>query len=96
MSRCSGREGLGERTHSCQSINNFGKDITLTPVNIAKANSLGSDARLNQRILDVELLVTQAYLDYAFAQAELEVFKQSLVFAQDLFENNKKQVDSKV
>lgn len=74
-------------------MRNFGRDITLTPVNIAKTDRLASDARLNQRILNVELAVTQAYLDYAFSQAELEVFKQSLVFAQDLFENNKKQVE---
>ncbi|MCI0446162.1 TolC family protein [bacterium] len=74
-------------------MRNFGRDITLTPINIAKTDRLASDARLNQRILDVELQVTQAYLDYAFAQAELEVFKQSLVFAQDLYENNKKQVE---
>jgi outer membrane protein len=74
-------------------MRNFGKEITLTPINIAKTNRLASDSRLNQRVLDVELQVTQAYLDYAFAQAELEVFKQSLVFAQDLFENNKKQVE---
>jgi outer membrane protein len=74
-------------------LRNFGKEITLTPLNIAKTNRLASDARLHQRILDVEFQVTQAYLDYAFAQAELEVFKQSLVFAQDLYENNKKQVE---
>ena len=74
-------------------LRNFGREITLTPINIAKTNRLASDNRLNQRVLDVELQVTQAYLDYAFAQAELEVFKQSLVFAQDLFENNKKQVE---
>lgn len=74
-------------------MRNFGREITLTPINIAKTDRLASDARLNQRILNVELQVTQAYLDYAFAQAELEVFKQSLVFAQDLYENNKKQVE---
>ncbi len=74
-------------------MRNFGRDITLTPINIAKTNRLATDARLNQRVLDVELQVTQAYLDYAFAQAELEVFKQSLVFAKDLYENNKKQVE---
>jgi outer membrane protein len=74
-------------------LRNFGKEITLTPVNIAKANRLASDARLNQRILDVEFQVTQAYLDYAFSQAEVEVFRQSLLFAQDLYENNKKQVE---
>src|SRR5262245_21049469 len=74
-------------------MRNFGKDITLTPLNIAKSDRLASDARLHQRVLDVELLVTQAYLDYAFAQAELGVFQQSLVFAKDLYENNKKQVE---
>jgi outer membrane protein TolC len=74
-------------------MRNFGKDITLTPVNIAKSDRLASDARLHQRVLNVELQVTQAYLDYAFAQAEVEVFKQSLIFAQDLYENNKKQVE---
>jgi outer membrane protein TolC len=74
-------------------MRNFGREITLTPVNIAKTNRLASDSRLQTRALDIELLVTQAYLDYAFANAELEVFKQSLAYAQDLYENNKKQVE---
>lgn len=74
-------------------MRNFGREITLTPINIAKTDRLASDARLNQRILNVELQVTQAYLDFAFAQAEVDVFKQSLIFARDLYENNKKQVE---
>jgi outer membrane protein TolC len=74
-------------------MRNFGREITLTPINIAKTNRLASDARLNTRALDIELQVTQAYLDYAFANAELEVFKQSLAYAKDLYENNKKQVE---
>ena len=74
-------------------MRNFGREITLTPINIAKTNRLASDSRLHTRALDIELQVTQAYLDYAFANAELEVFKQSLEYARDLYENNKKQVE---
>ncbi|HSE39466.1 MAG TPA: TolC family protein, partial [Acidobacteriota bacterium] len=74
-------------------MRNFGREITLTPVNIAKTNRLASDSRLQTRALDIELAVTQAYLDYAFSNAELDVFKQSLAYARDLYENNKKQVE---
>jgi outer membrane protein TolC len=74
-------------------LRNFGREITLTPVNIAKSNRLASDARLQTRALDIELAVTQAYLDYAFSNAELQVFQQSLAYARDLYENNKKQVE---
>ncbi len=74
-------------------LRNFGREITLTPINVAKTDKLAADARLNQQVLDIEFQVTQAYLDYAFAIAEVEVFKQSLTYAQDLYENNKKQVE---
>jgi outer membrane protein TolC len=74
-------------------MRNFGLDITTTPLKIAETNSKAADQRLQTRILDIQLQVTQAYLDLAFAIYELDVFKQSLAYARDLYENNKKQVE---
>jgi len=71
----------------------FGKDITKTPLHIAESNKLASDHRLRQRVLDIALQVEQAYWDLVFFRRQREVRKQSLASAQDLYENNKKQVE---
>src|SRR5262249_53573588 len=52
-----------------------------------------SNYRLKMRIMDVVLQVNQAYWDLVFARRDLEVKKESLANAQDLFNNNKKQVE---
>jgi outer membrane protein len=74
-------------------LRNFGKSITLTPLNIAKQNKLTSDYHLQQQVGDLVLAVEQAYWDLAFARGELIVAKQSYKSAEDLYENNKKQVE---
>src|SRR5262249_37771708 len=74
-------------------LRNFGKSITLTPLNIAKQNKLTSDYPLQTQVGDLLLAVEQAYWDLAFARGELIVAKQSYKAAEDLYENNKKQVE---
>jgi outer membrane protein TolC len=74
-------------------LRNFGSDITLAPIRIAEKNRLAEDSRLRMRVLDVALQVEQTYWDLVFAQRELGVVKQSLIYAKDLYENNKKQVE---
>src|SRR5262249_6893646 len=56
-------------------------------------NKLTSDYRLQTQVGDLLLSVEQAYWDLAFARGELIVAKQSYKAAEDLYENNKKQVE---
>lgn len=74
-------------------MRNFGKSVTLMPLNIAKQNQIASDYRLKQRVMDIVLQVEQDYWDLVFARKDLDVKKQSLTAAQDLYNNNKKQVE---
>src|SRR5262249_15414407 len=74
-------------------LRGFGKAATLAPLHSAEAARIASDYRLNQRVMDVVLLVDQAYWDLVFARKNLDVVKQSLANAQDLYNNNKKQVE---
>ena len=71
----------------------FGYDITQAPTKIAEANRLSSDHRLHQRVLDTALQVEQTYWDLVFYRGQRDVRQQSLASAQDLYENNKKQVE---
>ena len=71
----------------------FGTSITQTPVKIAEQNRLAADHRLRQRVLDVALQVEQAYWDLVFFRRQMDVRRQSLASASDLYENNKKQVE---
>ena len=74
-------------------LRNFGLGITTTPLKIAQMNRITSDERLKQRMMNIALQVEQAYWDLFFGIRELDVQKQSLAAAQDLYENNKKQVE---
>ena len=71
----------------------FGVDVTKAPVRIAEQNRLAADHRLRQRVLDTALQVEQAYWDLVFYRRQLDVRRQSLASAADLYENNKKQVE---
>ena len=71
----------------------FGTDVTKAPIHIAEQNRLAADHRLRQRVLDTALQVEQAYWDLVFYRRQLDVRKQSLASASDLYENNKKQVE---
>jgi outer membrane protein len=71
----------------------FGIDATKAPLHIAQQNRLASDERLRQKVLDIALQVEQAYWDLVFFRGQMDVRKQSLASAQDLYENNKKQVE---
>ena len=73
-------------------LRNFGLAVTKAPLHIAQTNRLAEDQRLRQRMMDISLQVEQAYWDLYFAFRELQVQKQSLGQAQELYENNKKQV----
>jgi outer membrane protein TolC len=74
-------------------LRNFGLDITRGPLLIAQKNRVASDQRLRQKVMDIGVQVEQAYWDLAYARRLLDVVKQSLAYAQDLYENNKKQVE---
>ncbi|MGH9856228.1 MAG: TolC family protein, partial [Acidobacteriota bacterium] len=71
----------------------FGIDVTKAPTHIAEQNRLAADHRLRQRVLDTALQVEQAYWDLVFFRRQLDVRKQSLALAAELYENNKKQVE---
>lgn len=71
----------------------FGTEVTKAPIRIAEANRLASDHRLRQRVLDIALQVEQAYWDLVFFRRQMDVRRQSLTSATDLYENNKKQVE---
>ena len=71
----------------------FGTDVTKAPTHIAEQNRLAADHRLRQRVLDTALQVEQAYWDLVFFRRQLDVRKQSLALAAELYENNKKQVE---
>ena len=71
----------------------FGMEVTKAPLHIAEQNRISSDHRLRQRVLDIALQVEQAYWDLVFFRGQLGVRKASLESAQDLYENNKKQVE---
>lgn len=74
-------------------LKNFGVDINMAPIRIAEKDRLAADHRLRQRVLDIALEVEQTYWNLVFVRRELEVIKQSLIYARDLYENNKKQVE---
>ena len=74
-------------------LRGFGKDVTLAPLSIAQKNRIASDFRLQQRMQDIALQVEQVYWDLVHARRQLAVNKQALASAQDLYENNKKQVE---
>ncbi len=74
-------------------MRNFGKEITLTPLKIVTQNRIASDYRLQQRIADIALQVEQTYWDLVFGRGQLDVVKQALATAKDLYESNKKQVE---
>ena len=74
-------------------LRNFGLEITRAPLRIAQMDRLAADQRLRQRMMDIALQVEQAYWDLYFAIRELDVQRQSLAQAQELYENNKKQVE---
>ncbi len=74
-------------------MRDFGIDITKTPMQIATENRIASDHRLRQRMMDIALQVEQAYWLLVFFYRNLDVRKQSLALAQELYENNKKQVE---
>jgi outer membrane protein TolC len=74
-------------------LRGFGTTITQTPTRIAEENRLAADHRLRQRVLDVALQVEQAYWDLVFFRGQMDVRRQSLASAVDLYENNKKQVE---
>jgi outer membrane protein TolC len=71
----------------------FGPEVTQAPVRIAEYDRLAADSLLQQRVLDIALQVEQAYWDLVFFRRQLEVRKQSLASAVELYENNKKQVE---
>jgi outer membrane protein len=71
----------------------FGLQITETPLHIAQKNQKTFDYRLRQRMMDIGLQVEQVYWDLVFARRDLDVKKQALGSAKDLYENNKKQVE---
>jgi outer membrane protein len=71
----------------------FGIDITKGLIHIAEQDRLAADHRLRQRVLDTALQVEQAYWDLVFFRRQLDVRRQSLASAADLYENNKKQVE---
>lgn len=74
-------------------LRNFGVDVTTAPIRIAEKDRLAADHRLRQRVLDIALQVEQTYWNLVFVRSDLEVLKQSLIYARDLYENNKKQVE---
>jgi outer membrane protein TolC len=74
-------------------MRNFGLDITKAPIHIAEKNRLTADQRLRVKMMDIVLQTEKAYWDLKYAIANLDVMKQSLASAQDLYENNKKQVE---
>jgi len=74
-------------------MRNFGRQITLTPLKIASQNRIASDYRLQTRIADIALQVEQTYWDLVFGRGQLDVVKQALATAKDLYESNKKQVE---
>lgn len=74
-------------------MRNFGMEITKTPLLIAQQNEMTSDQQLRMRIMDVALQVEQAYWDLVYYRDQLKVSQQSLARAQELYENNKKQVE---
>lgn len=74
-------------------LRGFGKDVTTAPLRIAEADRLTSDHALTQQVMDIVLAVEEAYWDLVFAIKDLEVQRASLKSAEDLYENNKKQVE---
>ena len=74
-------------------MRNFGIEITKTPLMIAQQNEMTSDLQLRMRIMDIALQVEQSYWDLVYYRDQLQVTKQSLARAQELYENNKKQVE---
>ncbi len=74
-------------------MRNFGKDITLAPLRIAQENRIASDYRLQTQIADIALQVEQTYWDLVYGRGQLDVVKQAMETAQDLYESNKKQVE---
>lgn len=74
-------------------MRDFGMGITRAPVDIAIKNKLASDERLRKNVMDIGMQVEQAYWSLVYSRQLLGVVQQSLAYAKDLYENNKKQVE---
>jgi outer membrane protein len=74
-------------------LRNFSIDSTRQQILVTKINQEISDLDLQQTVTNTLANVRNAYWDYVFAVQSVEVSRQSLALAEELFRNNQAKVD---
>jgi len=85
--------GTADLTLSQPLLKNFGLDVNLARIRIARNNQDISKEQLAQTVMDTAAQVFNAYWDLVFARENVVVVRQSLRNARDLLEQNKLRVE---
>jgi outer membrane protein len=76
-----------------QLLNGFGILVNTRSIRISKLNKQISDAQFLQQVITSITAVQNAYWELAYARENVKVGEQSVVLAQQLYDDNKKQVE---
>ena len=76
-----------------QLLNGFGILVNTRSIRISKLNKQISDAQFLQQVITSITAVQNAYWELAYARENVNVGQQSVILAQQLYEDNKKQVE---
>ena len=85
--------GTADLTLSQPLLRNFGLDVNLARIRIARNNKEISKEQLALTVMDTAAQVFNAYWDLVFARGNVVVVRQSLRNARDLLEQNKLRVE---
>jgi outer membrane protein TolC len=85
--------GTLDLTLSQPLLRNFGLDVNLARIRIARNNKEISEEQLALTVMDTATQVFNAYWDLVFARENVDVVRQSLRNARDLLEQNKLRVE---
>jgi len=85
--------GTADLTLSQPLLRNFGLDVNLARIRIARNNKDISEEQLAQTVMDTAAHVFNAYWDLVFARENVVVVRQSLRNARDLLEQNRLRVE---
>ncbi len=85
--------GTADLTLSQPLLRNFGLDVNLARIRIARNNQDISKEQVAQTVMDTAARVFNAYWDLVFARENVVVVRQSLRNARDLLEQNKLRVE---
>ena len=76
-----------------QLLQGFGILVNTRSIRIEKLNKQASDAQFLQQVITSITAVETAYWELAYARENVKVGEQSVVLAQQLYDDNKKQVE---